>query len=435
MSTSSPPDDRLVSRAASGDGAAFEDIYERYHQPLYRYALSVMRDPQDAQDVLQSTMERALRSVGAQRTSGGLRAWLFSIAHNEAQRTLEKRPDKADGEALLAGGGELRPGAEASALGAGLVGSSADAEAAGRERLRQLMADLESLPSQQRSALVLRELSGLESDEIGTALGISAPAARQSVYEARVALTVLAQGRDMSCSSVQEHISAGDGRRLRGRRMRAHLRDCAICQAFRAGIASRKADLPVLFPPLATAAAAKILSAAAGSADGSAAGATGAQPGGGFLRQHGKATAAATALLLLVLAGALGATRGQSPDPPGPQAGQSVPPAEQQPPMPKSDPPGASPASERPSSPSTPSTPSSLAGYSHLDPAVIALLAEGDSGLASGGEGDDDDGDGDSGDGGSLAFTGLDVLVLGVAGVLLLGLGLLGRRLGARRPA
>nr|MBA2792385.1 RNA polymerase sigma factor [Thermoleophilaceae bacterium] len=186
--------------------------YERYHQPIYRYALSILRDPQDAQDTMQNTMERTLRSIGSQRVGGGLKAWLFGIAHNEAMDTLGRRRGAPFEDAPLLA-----------------------ADAAKRESMRQLMADLGTLPERQRSALVLRELSGLNSEEIGTALSISPSSAKQSVYEARVALNALAEGRDMSCDRVQQKISAGDGRRLRGRRLRAHVRDCTICQAFTAG--------------------------------------------------------------------------------------------------------------------------------------------------------------------------------------------------------
>jgi RNA polymerase sigma factor (sigma-70 family) len=419
-------DDRLARLAAGGDEAAFATIYYRHGQALYRYCLSILREREDAQDALQSTMERALRSIGAQRTPGGLRAWLFSIAHNEAQRTLAKRPGRADREARAADGGAFTAAAEASALGDGPATSSAATEAAARERLRQLMEDLGELPSQQRSALVLRELSGLESEEIATALGISAAAARQSVYEARVALTTLAQGRDMSCASVQEQISDGDGRRLRGRRMRAHLRDCAICQAFRAGIGSRTVDLPLLFPPLAATAAAQTLAATAGGAggsDGSTAGAVGPQPSGGSLRERGS-TAAAAVLLLLALVGALAAIRAQDPDTQRPPATQAAPAAEPQ----RAAAPKAKPELV-PTPPERTSNPSSLAGYTQLDPSVVAVLGDRETDGASAGNAST------GGQGGSLAFTGLDVLTLVLAGAALLGLGLLSRRLSSSRSA
>src|SRR6476646_6936020 len=124
-------DARLGRLAGRGDRRAFEAIFERYHQELYRYCRAILADPDEAQDAVQRTMASALRS---------------------------------------------------------LPGAGADAEAEARERLRHLVADLDQLPDRQRGALVMRELSGLSYDEIGTALSASPAAARQAVYEARVAL-------------------------------------------------------------------------------------------------------------------------------------------------------------------------------------------------------------------------------------------------------
>jgi len=388
----------LVTRAASGDGGAFEDIFERYHQDLYRYALSILRDPQDAQDVLQSTMERAMRSIAGQRVRGGLKAWLFGIAHNESMDALGKRRGAPSQEVPL-------------------VAADAAADAGDRARTRQLVADLGTLPERQRSALVLRELSGLDSGEIGSALSISPAAANQSVYEARVALTALAEGRDMSCERVQQKISAGDGRRLRGRRLKAHLRDCALCQAFTAGIGTRTVDLPCLFGPLAAAAAAKTFSAATASAAVSAtpapvAGSAGGSASRSVFRDR-RAAAGIGVIALLALGGALAATRS------GEDPGVDKAAATEAPSDPLKAAPGDRPVGE---TSSAPPESASVSGYSSLDPSATTVLGEGGSGGdgSSSGATAADSGGSDA----ALAFTGLDVGLLAVAGLLLIGLGL-----------
>ena len=404
MSPLKATDDRLVHLAASGEESAFAQIYERYHQPVYRYCLSILRDAEEARDALQSTMERALRSIGSQRVVGGLRAWLFMIAHNEAMTAIGKRTVQAPaGEEPLV--------------------ADAAAEAGERARLRQLLADLGSLPEQQREALVLRELSGLESAEIGTALGISPSAARQSVYEARVALTTIAEGRDMSCTHTQQRISDGDGRNVRGRRVRAHLRDCAICQAFTAQINTRTADFPCLFPPLAAAAAAKTMAAVTG---GGAVDAAAATPAGGDastgsgLAGRRKTAVGATVLLLLVLGGTLGVLRGDDARAPSRAAAAADPPKGAA--SPKTQPVTAPPAARAPEAQADPSLPSSVAGYTQLEPSLAGLMEDDRPGSG-------DDGAGANGQGGSLPFTGLDASMLLLAGAVLLALGVLTRRL------
>jgi len=108
---------------------------------------------------------------------------------------------------------------------------------------------------QTRGALVMRELSGLSHEEVAQALGISVGAAKQAVFEARRSLQEFAEGRSMVCESVRHLISDGDGRSLRGRRVRAHLRSCPGCAAFSTAIGERRAELRALAPALPAAAA------------------------------------------------------------------------------------------------------------------------------------------------------------------------------------
>src|SRR3954451_16982232 len=81
----------LRSRAAQGGAAAFARIYESHHEALYRYCQSLLRDDQDAQDALQSTMESAFAALQRERLQGELRPWLFRIAHQEALAIREAR--------------------------------------------------------------------------------------------------------------------------------------------------------------------------------------------------------------------------------------------------------------------------------------------------------------------------------------------------------
>ena len=60
--------------------------------------------------------------------------------------------------------------------------------------------------------------------------------ARQAVYEARTSLRDREEGRAMECEHVRKAISDRDGRRLRGRKLRAHLNGCDGCRGFAASI-------------------------------------------------------------------------------------------------------------------------------------------------------------------------------------------------------
>jgi RNA polymerase sigma-70 factor (ECF subfamily) len=64
-------DERLAQRAANGDRRAFEAIYKRYHQDLYRFCLAMVGNPQDAQDALQNAMVKVLRRCRASSGRSG----------------------------------------------------------------------------------------------------------------------------------------------------------------------------------------------------------------------------------------------------------------------------------------------------------------------------------------------------------------------------
>jgi RNA polymerase sigma factor (sigma-70 family) len=283
-------DARLARRAADGDQRAFAAIYERYHQELYRYCRAILGDPNEAQDALQSTMASALRSLPGEERAIELRPWLYRVAHNEAVSIIRRRQPAAEHQ-------EPPP----------LHEPGAESAFESRERLRALVADLRRLPERQRSALVMRELSGLKPDQIAGALGVTAGAARQLVYEARQGLQDFAEGRAMECDQVRRVISDGDGRVLRGRRLRAHLRGCEPCSDFKAGIDARTHDLRLIAPPLSAVAASGVLSSVLGGS--AASGGLGALAGG-----LGGGAFGAKALGLIAASAAIGVGAGTVAD-------------------------------------------------------------------------------------------------------------------------
>jgi RNA polymerase sigma factor (sigma-70 family) len=232
----------LRSQTARRDAAALAAMYERHHQALYRYCRSILHDDEDARDALQSTMAKALAALRDEERDFELRPWLFRIAHNEAISKLRQRRDTVDLDA-------------ATTLGTDPLAQAVE----DRERLALLRADLRDLPERQRAALVLRELSGLSHEEIATVLDSSARAVKQTIFEARVSLQDCAEGRAMLCADVQRALSDGDGRVLRGRRVRAHVRSCRSCRQFKAALAQRPGDLAAMAPALPAAAGAALL--------------------------------------------------------------------------------------------------------------------------------------------------------------------------------
>ena len=217
-------DKRLARLASAGSDGAMAAIFERHHQALHRYCFSIVGNEHDAADALQNTMVKALRSLPGETRELALRPWLYRLAHNESISLLRARRSDSDLDAA-----------------AQVSDPAAARTVETRERLRSLTQDLGQLTERQRGALLMRELGGLEFTEVAAALQTSAPAVRQSVYEARCALQALHEGRAMACDSVQRTLSDGDRRMLRGIRMRGHLRGCASCRAFELSLHERPA--------------------------------------------------------------------------------------------------------------------------------------------------------------------------------------------------
>ena len=256
-------DRQLVRLVAGGSEPAFGVLYDRYHKGLYAYCRSIVREEEDARDALQSTMLKALTALRRGCKEPAVRPWLFRIAHNESISILRKRRPQVELE-------EERAGAD----------EGMDATVLNRERIAELLRDLQALSERQRGALVMLELADLDYPEIGEALAMSPTAVRQAVFEARSALSDFAEGRDQGCDTVRRTIA---DRRRPGRRpraVRAHLHSCANCRDFDAVQRRRRHDLALLPSAFAASGALDGLGGVAARGGGGLAGALAAAFGG-----------------------------------------------------------------------------------------------------------------------------------------------------------
>jgi len=214
----------FVALAGRGHEALFDVLYDRYRDPLYRYCSGMLGKPEQSEEALQAAISgaaRALASDGDVR----VRNRLVEMAHAEAQRRLGT--DEADGEVRW--GGDARDGV--------------------RGDLRQLEADVDALPPQQRSALVLRELNGLTYSAIGEALGSDSSTVKRLIEEARQGLEAMCEARMRACADMRTRLSDNDRREPRGRADVEHLRSCTRCQEFGAALRWRPPQLAALAPP------------------------------------------------------------------------------------------------------------------------------------------------------------------------------------------
>ncbi|MGZ4277890.1 MAG: RNA polymerase sigma factor [Solirubrobacteraceae bacterium] len=281
-------DDQLVALFRLGYDDAFGAIHDRYRQRLLAYTRQMLaRSGLDAEDVLQDTFLRAYAALRQDDRPVTLRAWLYRVAHNRCIDHL-RRPEP--------------PMAEIFQLQRGLT-LDPPAETERRESLRRLVDDLQRLPEQQRSALLMRELEGLSYAELADALDTTVPAVKSLLVRARCGLVEAGEARDTDCVEIRGDLDAALGRGVRASaRSRRHLRDCAGCREYRAAARRVHNGLHAVSPgggPLA--ALAKLLGLGGA---GSAAGAS-ASAGGSAAVVGTGATATATKLVAVVCAAAV----------------------------------------------------------------------------------------------------------------------------------
>jgi RNA polymerase sigma factor (sigma-70 family) len=229
-------DDQLVALFRAGHDEAFRVIHDRYRQRLFAYTRQMLPGSrQDAEDALQDVFVRAYAGLRANDRGLALRAWLYRVAHNRCVDEL-RRP--------------LPPAPELIELVRAPV-SDPIVEAEQRESLRRLIADVRRLPEQQRSALLMRELSGMSYTELAAALGTSIPAVKSLLVRARVGLAQAAEARDTACCEIRDELILAHDRRMRpNATARRHLRDCAGCREFRTEVRSVSRQLAALVPAL-----------------------------------------------------------------------------------------------------------------------------------------------------------------------------------------
>jgi RNA polymerase sigma factor (sigma-70 family) len=270
-----------------GYDEAFGTIHDRYRQRLLAYTRQMLGTSRsDAEDVLQDVFLRAYGALRNDDRPVTLRAWLYRVAHNRCIDHL-RRP--------------LPPAAEIYELSRTPT-HDPQAETVRREDLRRLVQDVQRLPEQQRSALLMRELDGLTYAELADALDTSVPAIKSLLVRARVGLVEAEEARDAACVDIRADLVRSHGRGVRtSGRSRRHLRDCDACREYRQGLRGVDEGIAALLPGSAgpLAAVAKLLGI--GGASSGAAASAGAGAGGTAAVAGGATAATATATKVVAI--------------------------------------------------------------------------------------------------------------------------------------
>ena len=178
-----PVDDRdLVESARKGDRDAFRTLFERYHRRAYALAFGVLRNQDDALDVVQDAFIKAHKYLDKFEGNSSFYTWLYRIVMNLAIDHLRKhrrgKPVELDEQHLeeSVAGDELLP----KMLGGNPGRALMDKEI--RARIDQALGELSE---NHRSVLVMRELEGLSYEEMAQAMGCSKGTIMSRLFHAR----------------------------------------------------------------------------------------------------------------------------------------------------------------------------------------------------------------------------------------------------------
>ena len=167
-------DRELVERTRGGDRDAFGFLVDRYQDALFRYVLHMGFGEADARDILQNAFVRAFRHLGRCGDPDRFDGWLFKITANLCRT-----------EGRKAGKRTMTP-LESVTLETERPGPAEAAEAASaRSRIREV---LETLPEDQREAVVLFYMQGMGVSEVAEAVGASRSAVKMRLMRARESL-------------------------------------------------------------------------------------------------------------------------------------------------------------------------------------------------------------------------------------------------------
>jgi RNA polymerase sigma-70 factor (ECF subfamily) len=180
----------LIQRCAARDEDACADLVNEHQRLVYQLSLNLLGDHNEALDLSQEVFLRVFRTIHGFRGQSSLRTWIYRIVVNQARNRQRwwRRRHRSQQVSLddhIRDHGELPEQSN---------GGSPDRVLGCKELANRIRTALESLPFDQRTALVLREIDGLSYDEIGFSLGIAVGTVKSRLARARESLR--AQLRD-----------------------------------------------------------------------------------------------------------------------------------------------------------------------------------------------------------------------------------------------
>jgi len=167
-------EDELILRSKQGDLEAFNCLVERYQRAVYNLALRMLGQASAADDATQDAFLSAFRGIGKFR-GGNFRSWLLRITANACRdqlRSLRRHPTTPLDELVLDSEIDRRA-------------QSPEDYALGQELRAEIMSAMDTLPYEQRLAVILYDIEGLSYEEIAQVMNCSLGTVRSRLSRGR----------------------------------------------------------------------------------------------------------------------------------------------------------------------------------------------------------------------------------------------------------
>jgi RNA polymerase sigma-70 factor (ECF subfamily) len=178
------PDVALVERVRAGDVSAYDTLVRKYERQIFRIALRITQNREDAEDVTQDTFVKGFEKLDQFQGNSKFYTWLVRIAVNESLMRLRKR---RTGKMVSI---DEDVETEEGSVPRDLADWAPDPEQnySQAELNKILDKTIKGLPPGFRVVFELRDVQGLSTEETAEALGLSIPAVKSRLLRARLQL-------------------------------------------------------------------------------------------------------------------------------------------------------------------------------------------------------------------------------------------------------
>jgi len=174
----------LIASICAGDHAAFKQLFDAYVGQIFNLCYRMLGNREEAEDATQDVFLNAYKSMKRLRSDARICAWLYRIAVNHCinHQKRKKRAQLLSLDALFATPHETAIGAITS------PGEPPDLALEKSESARAVQRAIDSLPEQQRTAVILHRYEGFSYQEIADVMGCSVSSVESRLHRAKRSL-------------------------------------------------------------------------------------------------------------------------------------------------------------------------------------------------------------------------------------------------------